>query len=55
MYENQTEDVIKQRMLDVVPSDLDKREGSFIYDGISPAAIELALAYIELDRGFNSL
>jgi uncharacterized phage protein gp47/JayE len=50
VYENQTEDVIKQRMLDVVPSDLNKREGSFIYDGISPAAIELALAYIELDR-----
>lgn len=50
MYENQTEDVIKQRMLDVVPSDLDKREGSFIQDSISPAAIELALSYIELDR-----
>lgn len=50
MYENQTEEVIKQRMLDAVPSDLDKREGSFIYDALSPAAIELALAYIELDR-----
>lgn len=50
MYESQTEDVIKQRMLDAVPSDLDKREGSFIYDALSPAAIELALAYIELDR-----
>lgn len=50
MYETQTEDIIKQRMLDAVPSDLDKREGSFVQDGISPAAIELALAYIELDR-----
>jgi uncharacterized phage protein gp47/JayE len=50
MYEDQTEPVIKQRMLDAVPSDLDKQEGSFIYDGISPAAIELALSYIELDR-----
>jgi len=50
VYEDQTEDVIRQRMLDRVSSDLDKREGSFIYDGISPAAIELALAYIELDR-----
>lgn len=50
MYESQTEQEIKQRMLDAVPSDLEKREGSFIYDAISPAAIELALAYIELDR-----
>lgn len=50
MYENQTEEVIKQRMLNAVPSDLDKREGSFIYDALSPAAIELALVYIELDR-----
>jgi uncharacterized phage protein gp47/JayE len=53
MYEDQTESTIRQRMLDAVPSDLNKREGSFIYDGISPAAIELALAYIELDRVIN--
>jgi len=53
MYENQTESVIKQRMLDQVSSDLDKRQGSFIYDGLSPAAIELALSYIELDRVLN--
>ncbi|MCL6560735.1 MAG: baseplate J protein, partial [Firmicutes bacterium] len=50
MYEDQTVAAIKQRMIDAVPSDLDKREGSFIYDGLSPAAIELALAYIEMDR-----
>lgn len=50
MYEDQTEDAIKQRMLNAVSSDIDKREGSFIYDGISPAALELAAIYIELDR-----
>ncbi len=50
MFENETEQLIKQRLLNTVPSDLEKREGSFIYDAISPAAIELALAYIELDR-----
>jgi len=50
VYEAQTEAAIKQRMLDAVPSDLNKTEGHFIYDGISPAAIELALAYIEMDR-----
>jgi uncharacterized phage protein gp47/JayE len=50
LYEAQTAAAIKQRMLDVIPSDLDKREGSFNYDALSPAAIELALSYIELDR-----
>lgn len=50
MYEAQTAAVIKQRMLDAVSSDLDQREGSFIWDSLSPAAIEIALAYIELDR-----
>jgi uncharacterized phage protein gp47/JayE len=50
VYETQTESLIKQRMLDEVPSDLDKREGSFIFDSLSPAAIEMALLYIELDK-----
>lgn len=53
MYEAQTEAAIKKRMLDAVPSDLNQTEGHFIYDGISPAAIELALAYIEMDRIIN--
>lgn len=55
-YEDQTENVIKQRMLNNTPSELDKREGAFIYDSISPVAIELAQSYIELglilDRPF---
>lgn len=55
---DQTEDVIRQRMLDSLPSDLDKTEGSYIWDAISPAAIELALAAIwaqeVLRRGFAS-
>lgn len=41
------------RLLGNVSSDLDKSEGSFIWDALSPAAIELALAYIELDRILN--
>jgi uncharacterized phage protein gp47/JayE len=53
VYEDQTVAAIKQRMLDAVPSDLDQREGSFIQDALSPAAIELALAYIELDRAIK--
>ncbi|MGB9903035.1 MAG: baseplate J/gp47 family protein [Desulfotomaculales bacterium] len=50
MFESQTFDAIMQRLLAAVPDDLDKREGSFIWDALSPAAIELAQAYIELDR-----
>ena len=41
---DQTEDAIRQRMLDRLPADLDKSEGSLIWDALSPAAIELALA-----------
>lgn len=46
-YNEQTYEVILQRMLDRVPDTMDKREGSIIYDALAPAAIELALLYIE--------
>lgn len=49
MYESMTYEKILQRMLDKVPDTLDKREGSVIYDALAPAALELALMYIELD------
>lgn len=49
MYENQTYDVILQRMLDRVSDKLDKRESSLIWDTHSPTAIELQILYIELD------
>lgn len=49
MYEDQTFEVILQRMLDQVSNTLDKREGSIIYDALAPAAAELAQAYIEID------
>ncbi len=49
MYESMTYEAILQRMLDLVPNTLDKREGSVIYDALAPAAAELAQAYIELD------
>ena len=49
MYEDQTYEAILSRMLDRVPVDLDKREGSIIYDALSPAAAELAQAYAELE------
>lgn len=49
MYEAQTYGVILTRMLDRVPADLDKREGSIIFDALSPAAAELAQAYAGLE------
>lgn len=50
MYEHMTYETILQRMLDKVPNTFDKREGSVIYDALAPAAVELQLMYIELDR-----
>ncbi|MFC3769720.1 baseplate J/gp47 family protein [Paenibacillus sp. GCM10012303] len=54
--QDQSEEQILRRMLDALPSDLDKSEGSFIWDAVSPAAIELAQAAIwaqeVLRRGF---
>lgn len=53
MYENQTYEAILQRMLDKVPNNVDKREGSIIYDALAPAAAELAQMYIEMDINTN--
>lgn len=53
MYENITCEDILRRMLDKIPSTMDKREGSIIYDALAPAAIELQLMYIELDWILN--
>lgn len=53
MYESITYEVILQRMLDRVSDQMDKREGSIIYDALAPAAVELQLMYIELDTILN--
>lgn len=44
---------ILQRMLDRVPDDTDKREGSIIYDALAPCAAELAQLYAELAQFMN--
>ena len=49
MYENQTFNTIMQRMLNNVSDDIDKREGSILWDTHSPTAFEFQLLYIELD------
>lgn len=49
-----TYDKILSRMLERVPNDIDKREGSIIYDALAPAAAELAQMYIQLAY-FNNI
>lgn len=49
MYENMTDDFLRERMLSRVPDGLDKRPSALIYDAISPAANELAILYVELE------
>ncbi|MBI6873738.1 baseplate J/gp47 family protein [Clostridium aciditolerans] len=46
---NSTNDILK-RMRDGIPSDIDKSEGSFIYDSLLPAANEFQKAHIKLDN-----
>lgn len=40
---------ILQDMLDRVPDDIDKREGSIIFDALAPTAMELAETYSNMD------
>ena len=49
MYENVTYELLLKRMLDRVKNNMDKREGSVIYDSTAPAAVELQNVYIALD------
>lgn len=49
MFESETTDVIRKRMLQRVSPAIDKREGSIIHDATAPAAIELELLYATLD------
>lgn len=50
MYEEQTYESIIERLLDRVPDDMDKREGSIIYDAVAPVAMEIAMMYWELEN-----
>ncbi|MGE4214838.1 MAG: baseplate J/gp47 family protein [Anaerotignaceae bacterium] len=49
MFESKTYDSILNSMLNRVSDELDKREGSIIYDALAPAAAELAQMFIDLD------
>jgi len=49
----ETEEKILARMLARIPDDIDKSEGSYIWDALSPAALELAQAYIDLGLAYR--
>ena len=53
MFENITEEQLKQRMLNRVANKYDKREGSIIFDSIAPTALEHKNMYISLDESLN--
>ena len=53
MVEEQTYELILDRMLGRVPDGMDKREGSIIYDALAPSAAELAQMYVEMEYSMN--
>lgn len=50
MYEDKTYEAIMEEALQEVSSDIDKREGSLIYDAIGPCAYQLAQTYFKMDN-----
>ena len=48
MFSNQTYEAIKQRIFYNINIDIDKREGSFLSNMVSPLSEELAKAYINM-------
>jgi len=48
-YEHQTYEAIMRRVLARVPSNMDKREGSMIWDATGPNSAEVAILYTALD------
>ncbi len=49
MFENNTFEAIMERMLAKVDDNLDKREGSVLWDSLAPAALEIANVYVGMD------
>ena len=53
MYENLSYEDILKRLLERVPDTLDKREGSIIYDALSPCALEIKMLYLAIDDAIS--
>ncbi len=54
MFEENTYENILERTLKRVKSDVDKRQGSVIYDACAPVCAELAQAYISLENALDA-
>jgi uncharacterized phage protein gp47/JayE len=51
MYkENNTQEIVKDRMLDNITDDVAKDEGSFIFDAVIPVSFEVETGYEKLDE-----
>ena len=53
MFEGYTYETVLARMLGRLPPTLDRREGSFLYAALAPAAWELSEAYANLERALS--
>lgn len=53
MFEDRTYEALLNEKLENVSDSLDKREGSIIYDAVSPNSIETAQVYVALDSVYN--
>lgn len=49
-YNQETYEAIRKRILDNMANDIDKREGSFVSNMVSPVGAEFAKYYMELDN-----
>ncbi|QVY62995.1 baseplate J/gp47 family protein [Cytobacillus gottheilii] len=49
-FTNETQDTIHERLLASVDDEIDKRQGAIVWDMTRPSALELAQAYVALDR-----
>lgn len=49
MFEERTYEALTKRAMARVPADLDKREGSMVFNGVAPSMAEVAQLYIGLD------
>lgn len=54
MFENYTYEALLKSALSRVSADIDKRQGSIIYDAIAPACAELAEAYVSMEMILNN-
>lgn len=54
MFESMTYEALVKRALARVPSTMDKREGSMVFNGVAPSMAELAQLYIGMDFVFQA-